>query len=119
MPKRWTIKQLKEISDVDFAIEIMHERKSNLTNYYSPLYKRILEAINGLRKEKLAKEKLIKYLEKEKENFKEQGYCTSYDMALDQVEKNLENGADCMYDVGRYEILCDILHQLTKNKENE
>lgn len=114
MPRRWTIKQLKEISDFDFAIEILHERKMTLTNYYAPLYKKICDVIRNLKTEKNQKEKLIKYLEEEKKNFKEQGYCTSYDMAVDQVAKNAEIGADYMYDVGRYELLCDILERLTK-----
>ena len=46
--RRWTIKELKEISDINFAIAILYERKSTLTNPYSPMNDRINKAIRGL-----------------------------------------------------------------------
>ena len=45
---KWTIKQLKNISDIDFAICILNERKKTLTNPYSPMNERINKAIKGL-----------------------------------------------------------------------
>lgn len=46
--ERWTKKQLEEISDLDFAITILNERKNKLTNYYSPLYIKLNRASNML-----------------------------------------------------------------------
>lgn len=44
---RWTIQQLESIDDVDFAIQILYERKMAL-NPYSPLAKKLDEAAHTL-----------------------------------------------------------------------
>ena len=44
----WTIKDLDEISDIDFAIRILQERYNKLTNVYSPLSKKIAQTIRTL-----------------------------------------------------------------------
>lgn len=46
----WTIKELDNISDIDFAIRILRERHNKLTNVYSPLSKKLAEAMNTLEK---------------------------------------------------------------------
>lgn len=38
---RWTNEQLKNITDIDFAITILNERKNKLSNPYSPLYNKL------------------------------------------------------------------------------
>lgn len=50
MTERWTIKKLKEIDDVDFAIAILNEKAASLTNPNAPLTDRIEKAVRGLRK---------------------------------------------------------------------
>ena len=45
---RWTIKELGEIDDIGFAIAILNERRTELTNPYAPLAKKIEEAIKTL-----------------------------------------------------------------------
>lgn len=47
---KWTIKELNKISDIDFSISLLSERRSTLTNPYAPLNTRISKAINGLEK---------------------------------------------------------------------
>lgn len=46
--KRWTIKELKEISDIEFAIIELQERKNRLSNPYSPLAEKINQVIATL-----------------------------------------------------------------------
>lgn len=41
--ERWTIQQLKEISDMAFINAILQERANGLTNPYSPLSQKISE----------------------------------------------------------------------------
>ena len=56
MHNRYTIKELKEMSDYELLEAIVSERKSDCTNYYSPLYKRLSILCDKLRrKEKLTK----------------------------------------------------------------
>ena len=38
---RWTIKQLNEISDIDFAIAVLSERKNKQNNPYTPLSRKL------------------------------------------------------------------------------
>lgn len=45
---RWTKKQLQEMTDIDFAICMLNERKNKLTNPYSPLAEKINQAIATL-----------------------------------------------------------------------
>lgn len=40
---RWTINELKEITDKKLILSLIAERKSNLTNIYAPLYRRLSE----------------------------------------------------------------------------
>jgi hypothetical protein len=47
--QRWTIEQLRSIDDIDFAICILGERKMAL-NPYSPLGKKLNDAVHTLRK---------------------------------------------------------------------
>lgn len=44
---RWTIKELENISDIDFAIAILNERKAGL-NHYAPLANKINKVIGTL-----------------------------------------------------------------------
>ena len=44
---RWTIKELEEISELDFAIAILNERSMGL-NPYAPLNKKINATIKKL-----------------------------------------------------------------------
>lgn len=44
---RWTIKQLKEISNIDFAIAILNERKMKICPY-SPLGVKLSDTIQSL-----------------------------------------------------------------------
>ena len=53
MAERWKIKQLDEMDDISFAIQILRERRAKCTNYYSPLSKKLSKAISQL--------ELIKY----------------------------------------------------------
>lgn len=46
--KRWTIKELKEISDIEFVIIELQERKNRLSNPYSPLAEKINQVIATL-----------------------------------------------------------------------
>ena len=46
--KRWTKQELETISDKDFIIQILNERRWQLTNFYSPLFVKISEVINRL-----------------------------------------------------------------------
>lgn len=39
---RWTIKELKEVSDHKLLETLITERQSTCTNVYSPLYKRLI-----------------------------------------------------------------------------
>ena len=45
--KRWTIKELNQISDLEFARRILMERQRGLS-YYSPLNKKLQSAIERL-----------------------------------------------------------------------
>lgn len=55
----WTIKQMKEMGDLEFAIAILNERAERL-NPYAPLSKRIAKAVKTLEKLKAADEKTDK-----------------------------------------------------------
>lgn len=46
--KRWTIKELNKTSSIDFAIWALIDRKSMLTNPYTPLWAKISKTINFL-----------------------------------------------------------------------
>ena len=45
--KRWTIEELNQISDLEFARRILMERQRGLS-YYSPLNKKLQSAIERL-----------------------------------------------------------------------
>lgn len=46
--KRWTMKQLKEVSDKDFILTTLRERQARCTNVYSPLYEYITELMERI-----------------------------------------------------------------------
>ena len=48
MATRYTIEQLKNMDDISFAISILQDRKSQCTNYYSPLSQKLSKSINSL-----------------------------------------------------------------------
>ena len=48
MKKRWTIKELAAVNDAQFTMEILRERRSELSNLYSPLAQRLVSVINTL-----------------------------------------------------------------------
>lgn len=119
MARRWTIKQLNEIKFIDFAIEILHERRWSCTNMYSPLHKKLLETISHLRGLKKSEEKVIELLKARIKEHEEQGCCTNYDRAMDELGKDVQNAFDYAYDCGRYETLNEILKEIEKEgKEN-
>lgn len=45
--KRWTMKELNEMDNLEFAKVLLSERKNKLT-YYTPLVKKLAEAIAEL-----------------------------------------------------------------------
>lgn len=45
---QWTMKQLEEMNDIDFAIAILEERRKTTSNIYSPLNKKINSAKHTL-----------------------------------------------------------------------
>ena len=45
---KWTKEHMNRLSDIDFAIAVLQERKNTLTNPYSLLNERINKAIKGL-----------------------------------------------------------------------
>ena len=51
---RWSKKDLENISNIDFAIAILNERRNTLTNPYSYLSRKIAETISELQKIKEA-----------------------------------------------------------------
>jgi hypothetical protein len=56
MTHRYTIKELKELSDYEMLSWVVFDRQETTTNVYSPLNKRLEELRNKLnRKEKLTK----------------------------------------------------------------
>ena len=46
--ERWTIKELNNTSDIDFAISILNERRNGLTNPYSPISRKLDKAMQTL-----------------------------------------------------------------------
>lgn len=48
MAKRYTIKELEGMTDIQLAISVLNERLNDLTNYYSPLASRLRRAIGTL-----------------------------------------------------------------------
>lgn len=52
---------------------------------------------------------LIKELIKEHE---ETGYCTNYDMAQNELNRDVQNAFDLAYDCGRYETLISLSNDI-------
>lgn len=50
MARRWTLKELQSLSDVNFISGILEERKHTCTNPYAPLTERINATQNRLEK---------------------------------------------------------------------
>lgn len=46
--RRWTIEELKNINDAQFAMAILKERHSELSNPYTPFAQRLTSVINTL-----------------------------------------------------------------------
>ena len=46
--RRWTIEELKNVNDAQFAMAILKERHSELSNPYTPLAQRLTSVINTL-----------------------------------------------------------------------
>lgn len=62
---------------------------------------------------------LLDYINNEIKEHIDSGYCTNYDIALDQVAQNVEIGADYMYDIGRYDTLLQfkkLIEEVIKNE---
>ena len=53
--KRWTMAQLAEIDDLDFAICIMNERRAKL-DMYSPLAQKLAKVENTIREIKTVRD---------------------------------------------------------------
>ena len=49
---RYTINDLKTMSDKDLVLSVLSERKAKCTNYYSPLYRRLTQTSYRLAREK-------------------------------------------------------------------
>lgn len=45
---RWTIEELKNVNDAQFAMAILKERRSELSNPYTPFAQRLTSVINTL-----------------------------------------------------------------------
>ena len=45
---RWTIEELKSVNDAQFAMAILMERRSELSNPYTPFAQRLASVINTL-----------------------------------------------------------------------
>lgn len=45
---RYTIKDMEELDDIQFAIRILQDRRSKCTNYYSPLSQKLDKCISTL-----------------------------------------------------------------------
>lgn len=101
----------KQISDIDFAIELLCKKRANCINK-SPMNLRILDAINSIKKLKEDNKFIVNFIKNELKEFKEKHLCSNYDTAQDQVNKNLIVGADNMFDVGRFEVLSLLLDML-------
>lgn len=46
--RRWTIEELKNVNDAQFAMAILKERHSELSNPYTPFAQRLTSVINTL-----------------------------------------------------------------------
>ena len=46
--KRWTMKEMEQMSALDFAVKILMERENGLTNVYAPLGVKIIETVRYL-----------------------------------------------------------------------
>lgn len=46
--RRWTIEELKNVNDAQFAMAILKERRSELSNPYTPFAQRLTSVINTL-----------------------------------------------------------------------
>ena len=46
--RRWTSRELRTVSDRDFVLTLLNERKNSLTNPYAPLSRRLAATIAGL-----------------------------------------------------------------------
>ncbi len=47
---RWTIKELKELTDLEILRGVLIERRESCTSVYSPLYKRLTSLYNKVDK---------------------------------------------------------------------
>lgn len=45
---RYTIKDMEELDDIQFAIRILQDRRSKCTNFYSPLSQKLYKCIDTL-----------------------------------------------------------------------
>lgn len=54
---RWTMKALSSMTDLEIIRGILAERRSDCTNVYSPLYKKLSELYNKVEKKISRKEK--------------------------------------------------------------
>ena len=45
---RWTIEELKNVNDAQFAMAILMERRSELSNPYTPFAQRLTSVINTM-----------------------------------------------------------------------
>lgn len=62
------------------------------------------------------KEKIINLIEEKIKEHEEQGNCTNYDMAQDELNKDVSNAFDYAYDCGRYEVLNELLNDIKEMK---
>ena len=46
--KRWKMKEMEQMSALDFAVKILMERENGLTNVYAPLGVKIIETVRYL-----------------------------------------------------------------------
>lgn len=60
------------------------------------------------------KDKIINFIEELIKEHEETGYCTNYDMAQNELNKDADNAFDLAYDCGRYETLVNLLSDIEK-----
>ena len=58
------------------------------------------------------KDKIINFIEELIKEHEETGYCTNYDMAQNELNRDVQNAFDLSYDCGRYETLINLLNDI-------
>lgn len=65
----------------------------------------LIELYDALEKETEKLNKILSSIKEQLQEHEEQGCCTNYDKAQDELNKDVSNAFDYAYDCGRYETL--------------